>query len=414
MQGINSFIKKNQKRIVFADGEDENSLKAAIAFKNSKLGIPILVGKESKIKEQIKNIGYSENFDIEIVNSKDEEKRKRYVKHLFEKLQREQGLLERDCDRMIRNDRVVWATSLVACGDADGAVTGNTRRFGASFEKIKQVVDVRKGEIMFGLNMIVHKGRTIFVGDTSVHEYPTSEQMAEIAISTARVVRLFGFDPKVAFVSHSTFGQPLTSRTKHIRNAVEILKERKVDFEFDGDMQPDVALNPEYEELYPFAKIVGKANILIMPGQHSAAISYKLMKTIGDTKVIGPLLIGLGLPIEIAPLDYEMDDSSRKELSSVPISEIDFPKVVYMVVDKKIELEIKLLKDFPEWNFLPKDDLSRKAIEIFFDLNLAKRSCNKEQKVLKVPNTDVFRIASPVLIAKGISRIVCAENLIAL
>ena len=203
---------------------------------------------------------------------------------------------------MIRNDRVVWATSMVACGDADGAVTGNTRRFGASFEKIKQVVDVRKGEIMFGLNMIVHKGRTIFVGDTSVHEYPTSEQMAEMAISTARVVRLFGFDPKVAFVSHSTFGQPLTSRTKHIRNAVEILKERKVDFEFDGDMQPDVALNPEYEELYPFAKIVGKANILIMPGQHSAAISYKLMKTIGETKVIGPLLIGLGLPIEIAPL----------------------------------------------------------------------------------------------------------------
>ena len=230
------------------------------------------------------------------------EKRTRYVKHLFEKLQREQGLLERDCDRMIRNDRVVWATSMVACGDADGAVTGNTRRFGASLEKIKQVVDVRKGEIMFGLNMIVHKGRTIFVADTSVHEYPTSEQMTEIAISTARVVRLFGFDPKVAFVSHSTFGQPLTSRTKHIRSAVEILKEKKVDFEFDGDMQPDVALNPEYEELYHFAKIVGKANILIMPGQHSAAISYKLIKTIGETKVIGPLLIGLGLPIEIAPL----------------------------------------------------------------------------------------------------------------
>ncbi len=302
MQGINSFIKKNQKRIVFADGEDENTLKAAIAFKNSKLGIPILVGKESKIKEQIRNIGYNENFDIEIINSKDEEKRKKYLKHLFEKLQREQGLLERDCDRLLRNDRVIWATSMVACGDADGAVTGNTRRFGASLEKIKQVVDVRKGEIMFGLNMVVHKGRTIFIGDTSVHEYPTSEELAEIAISTARVVRLFGFEPKVAFVSHSTFGQPLTSRTKHIRNAVEILKEKKVDFEFDGDMQPDVALNSEYEELYPFTKIVGKANILIMPGQHSAAISYKLMKTIGDTKVIGPLLIGLGLPIEVAPL----------------------------------------------------------------------------------------------------------------
>ena len=302
MQGINNLIKKNQKRIVFADGEDENTLKAAIAFKKSKLGTPILIGKEEKIKEQIKKIGYNENFDIEIVNSKDISKRKKYVGYLFQKLQREQGLLEWDCDRIVRNDRVVWASCMVACGDADGAVTGNTRRFGASLEKIKQVVEPRPGEIMFGLNLVVHKGKTIFVADTSVHEYPTSEQMAEIAKSSARVVRLFGFEPKVAFVSHSTFGQPLTSRTKHIKKAVEILKEKKVDFEFDGDMQPDVALNDDYKKLYPFSKIVGNANILIMPGQHSAAISYKMMKTLGDTKVIGPLLVGLGLPIEIAPL----------------------------------------------------------------------------------------------------------------
>jgi len=302
MQGINSYIKKNQKKIVFADGEDENTLKAAIAFKNSKLGIPILIGKEEKIKQQIKKIGYSENFDIEIVNSKDTPKREKYVNFLFKKLQREQGLLEWDCDRLVRNDRVIWASCMVACGDADGAVTGNTRRFGASLEKIKQVVEARKGEIMFGLNLVVHKGKTIFVGDTSVHEYPTSEQMADIALSAARVVRLFGFDPKVAFVSHSTFGQPLTSRTKHIKKAVEILRDKNVDFEFDGDMQPDVALDKEYKSLYPFSKIVGNANILIMPGQHSAAISYKMMKSLGDSKVIGPLLIGLGLPIEIAPL----------------------------------------------------------------------------------------------------------------
>ena len=302
MQGINTYIKKKPKKIVFADGEDENTLKAAIAFKNSKLGTPILIGKEEKIKEQIKKIGYSDNFDIEITNSKDTPKREKYVKYLFEKLQREQGLLEWDCDRMVRNDRVIWASCMVACGDADGAVTGNTRRFGASLDKIKQVVDARQGEIMFGLNLVVHKGKTIFVGDTSVHEYPSSEQMADMAVSAARVVRLFGFDPKVAFVSHSTFGQPSTSRTKHIKNAVEILKDRNVDFEFDGDMQPDVALNEEYKDLYPFSKIVGNANILIMPGQHSAAISYKMMKTFGDAKVIGPLLIGLGLPIEIAPL----------------------------------------------------------------------------------------------------------------
>jgi len=302
MQGINSYIKKNQKRIVFADGEDENTLKAAIAFKNSKLGIPILVGKKEKIKEQINKIGYSDDFDIEIINSQDTKKREKYVSYLFKKMQREQGLLERDCDRLVRNDRVIWASCMVACGDADGAITGNTRRFGASLDKIKQVVEPRPGEIMFGLNMVVYKGKTIFVGDTSVNEYPSSEELAEIAISSARVVKLFGFVPKVAFVSHSTFGQPLTSRTKHIKRAVEILKNKNVNFEFDGDMQPDVALNEEYKELYPFSSIVGNANILIMPGQHSAAISYKMIKSLSEAKVIGPLLIGLGQPIEIAPL----------------------------------------------------------------------------------------------------------------
>ncbi len=302
MQGINNYIKKNQKKIVFADGEDENTLKAAIAFKNSKLGVPVLIGKKEKIKDQIKKIGYNENFDIEIVNSKDVIKRKKYVKYLFEKLQREQGLLEWDCDRLIRNDRVIWTSCMVACGDADGAVTGNTRRFGASLDKIKQVVKARPGEIMFGLNLVVHKGKTIFVGDTSVNEYPNAKQLSEIAISAARVVKLFGFDPRIAFVSHSTFGQPLTSRTKHIKEAVEILKDKKVNFKFDGDMQPDVALDEEYKSLYPFSDIVGNANVLIMPGQHSAAISYKMMKSFGDSKVIGPLLIGLGLPIEIAPL----------------------------------------------------------------------------------------------------------------
>jgi len=308
MQGINSQIKKTQKRIVFADGEDENTLKAAIAFKNTKLGVPILVGKKDKIKEQLKNIGYSENFNIEIVNSNDKKKREKYSNYLFKKLQRKEGLLERDCDRLVRNDRVIWTSCMVSCGDADGAVTGNTRKYAASLEKINKVIDARPGEIMFGLNMVVNKGKTVFIGDTSVHENPTAKQLTEIAISSARVVRLFGFDPKVAFVSHSTFGQPATNSTKHIRDAVEILQDRKVDFQFDGDMQPDVALNEEYKELYSFSGIVGNANILIMPGQHSAAISYKMMKSLGGAKVIGPLLIGLGQPIEIAPLRSSTSD----------------------------------------------------------------------------------------------------------
>ena len=308
MQGINSKIKKNQKRVIFTDGEDENTLKAAIAFKNAELGIPIIVAKEKIVKQRLKEIGYGENFDIQIINSTDKKKREKYVKFLFKKIHRQQGLLERDCDRMIRNDRVIWGSCMVSSGDADAMVTGNSRRYAQSLEKINKVVEPRPGEIMFGLNMVINKGKTVFIGDTSVHEYPSSEQLAEIAISSARVVRLFGFDPKVAFLSHSTFGQPLTSRTKHIRDAVDILKKRKVDFKFDGDMQPDVALSSEYSDLYPFSEIVGNANILIMPGQHSAAISYKIMKTLGGAKVIGPLLIGLGQAIEIAPLRSSTSD----------------------------------------------------------------------------------------------------------
>ena len=308
LQGINNQIKKSQKKVVFADGEDENTLKAAIAFKNGGLGIPILVGKKELVKERLKEIGLSENFNIKITNSTDSEKRAKYTNFLFKKLHREQGLLERDCDRIVRNDRVIWGSCMVSCGDADAMVTGNTRRYSSSLEKIKKVVEPRPGEIMFGLNMIVNKGKTVFIADTAVHEYPNSKQLSEIAISAARVVRLFGFTPKVAFLSHSTFGQPATNRTKHIKDAVDILQEKKVDFEFDGDMQPDVALSEEYKELYPFSGIVGNANILVMPGQHSAAISFKMMKTLGGAKVIGPLLIGLGEPIEIAPLRSSTSD----------------------------------------------------------------------------------------------------------
>ena len=302
MQGINSYIKKKPKKVVFADGEDENMLKAAIAFKNSNLGIPILIGKEDLIKNQIKKIGYNESFDIEIVSSTDSQKRGKYAKYLFEKLQRQKGMLEQDCEYLIKNDRVIWASCMVACKDADAMVTGNTRRYSSSLEKITKVVDPRSGEIMFGLNLIVNRGKTIFICDTSVIEYPDANQLAEMAKSAARVVRLFGFDPKVAFLSHSTFGEPATDRTKRLSDAVEILKKDKVNFKFDGEMQPDVALEELYKELYPFSEIVGNSNVLIMPSQHSAAISYKMIKSMSRAKVIGPLLIGLGLPIEIAPL----------------------------------------------------------------------------------------------------------------
>ena len=301
MQGINAKVRKNPKRVIFAEGEDENMLKAAIEFGRNKLGTPILIGAEKRIKEQLNNIGLDKNYKIEIVNSTNKEKREKYVKHLYKRLQRE-GQLERDVDRLVRNDRIAWGASMIACKDADAMVTGNIRHYAASIEKLKKVTDPRPGEEIFGMTMITLKGKTILVADTNVQDFPSAERLVKVSKSCVRVARLFGFDPKVAFLSHSTFGKPISKNTKHVRDAIELLKKEKVDFDFDGEMQPDVALNPVYQEIYPFSKIVGNANILIMPALHSAAISTKLMKVFGGGKLIGPLLIGLGSPIEVAPL----------------------------------------------------------------------------------------------------------------
>ena len=307
MQGINAKVRKNPKRVIFAEGEDQNMLKAAIEFGKNKLGVPILIGAEKRIREQLKEIGLDENYKIEIVNSTDKEKRKKYVNFLYEKLQRN-GLLERDVDRLVRNDRIAWGSSMIACKDADAMVTGNIRHYAASIEKLKKVVNPRPGEAIFGMTMLVSKGKTILVADTNVQDFPSSQRLVDVSKSCVRVAKLFGFDPKVAFLSHSTFGKPVSKNTQHVRDAIDLLKKQKVEFDFDGEMQPDVALNPIYKEIYPFSKIVGNANILIMPALHSAAISVKLMKAFGGAKLIGPLLIGLGLPIEIAPLRSSTSD----------------------------------------------------------------------------------------------------------
>ena len=307
MQGVNAKIKKNPKRVIFAEGEDINMLKAAIEFGKNKLGIPILIGAEKRIKEQLKEIGLDENFNIKIVNSTNQEKREKYVNYLYKKLQRD-GQLQRDVDRLVRNDRIAWGSSMIACGDADAMVTGNIRHYAASVEKLKKVVSSRPGEEIFGMTMMVSKGKTILVADTNVKDFPSAERLAKVSMSCVRVARLFGFEPKVAFLSHSTFGKPVSKNTKHVRDAIELLKTKNVDFDFDGEMQPDVALNPIYQEVYPFSKIVGRANILMMPALHSAAISTKLMKSFGGAKLIGPLLIGLGMPIEVAPLRSSTSD----------------------------------------------------------------------------------------------------------
>ena len=215
MQGINAKIKKSKKRIVFAEGEDEESLKAAVAFKNYGLGEPVLIANKDKLKESLKKIGLDENYKIEVTNSTDAEKSEKYKNHLYEKLQRK-GVLEKECDKMVKSDRVTWGSCMVACGDADGMVAGNTRHFSATVEKLSQSVGARDNEMLFGLCIYVSKGKTILIADTNVNEFPTSEELVEIAISSARVAEILGFDPKVAFLSHSTFGQPETERTKEL------------------------------------------------------------------------------------------------------------------------------------------------------------------------------------------------------
>jgi malate dehydrogenase (oxaloacetate-decarboxylating)(NADP+) len=307
LQNIYAQVRKKQKRVIFAEGEEESMLRAAIDFKNNGLGTPVLIGSSEKIAQQLKDLGLTLDKSIEIHNSKDEKQRQRYSDHIYKRLQRK-GFLKRDCDRLIRTNRIVFGSCMVDLGDADAMVTGVTRTFSDTLENIKYVVDERPGEIIFGLTIVVTKKGTVFIADTNVHEYPTAENLADIAISSARVARTLGFTPRVAFLAHSTFGKPMSERSIHLREARDLLEKRKVDFEFEGEMQPDVALNPKFKTIYPFSKLSAPANILIMPAIHSAAISTKLLKELGGSTLIGPLLIGLNKPIEIATLRSKVSD----------------------------------------------------------------------------------------------------------
>jgi malate dehydrogenase (oxaloacetate-decarboxylating)(NADP+) len=307
LQNIYAQVRKEQKRVIFAEGEEESMLRAAIDFKNNGLGTPVLIGSSEKIAQQLKDLGLTLDKSIEIHNSKDEKQRERYADHVYKRLQRK-GFLKRDCDRLIRTNRIVFGSCMVDLGDADAMVTGVTRTFSDTLENIKYVVDERPGEIIFGLTIAVTKKGTVFIADTNVHEYPTAENLADIAISSARVAKTLGFTPRVAFLAHSTFGKPMSERSVHLREARDLLEKRKVDFEFEGEMQPDVALNPKFKTIYPFSKLSAPANILIMPAIHSAAISTKLLKELGGSTLIGPMLIGLNRPIEIATLRSKVSD----------------------------------------------------------------------------------------------------------
>jgi malate dehydrogenase (oxaloacetate-decarboxylating)(NADP+) len=304
-QNITASVRANPKRVVFAEGEEEPVIRAAAAFQNSGLGRAILVGREEIVRERIQKLGVESDLKIQVPHSAAEAAP--YIEALYRRMQRH-GVLHRDCVRMVTNDRNIYAASMLAAGDADCMVTGVTRNYAVALNDVRQVLDPRPGQLPIGVNVILAKGRMIFVADTTVHEMPTSEELADITIQMAGAVRRFGQEPRVALLAYSTFGFPRGERSERIIEAVEILAKRKVDFEYDGEMAADVALNKERMAPYPFCRLSDVANVLIMPAIHSASISTKLLQQLGDVTMLGPLLVGLQKSVQIAPLGAKMSE----------------------------------------------------------------------------------------------------------
>jgi len=301
MQRVFSSVQSSPKRVVFAEGEEDRTIRAAIAFKEQGLGTPVLVGREEQVRAGLAAAG-REGDDIEISNAASSDRNSAYKDYLYERLQRK-GYLERDCQRMVNQNRNTFAACMVAAGDADAMVTGLTRSFSVCFGEITDVLPPKDGETAFGLTTIVARDSTVLMADTHVHEVPTPEELADIACAAADSAKRMGYVPRVALLSYSSFGNPEWPSAERVRQAVEILDGRNVDFEYDGDMTADVALDDELRQrLYPFARLTGPANVLIMPALQSANISAKLLKTLGGANVIGPSLMGLSKSAQIVPM----------------------------------------------------------------------------------------------------------------
>ncbi len=296
-------VRAAPKRVVFAEGEEEAIVRAAVAFRNAGYGSPVLIGREERVQATMQGLGLGVVEGIEIHNARLSGANKKYVEFLYQRLQR-RGYLYRDCQRMVNQDRNVFAGCMVATGDADALVTGLTRSTQVCMDDISQVVDLGDHDHAFGLTLMVGlRGRTLFVADTMVHFRPNAEQLADIATGSARAARAFGHEPRVALLSHTTFGAAMHPAAMVMRDAIGILDMRGVDFEYDGEMSPDVALQPEMRALYPFCRLTGPANVLIMPGLHSAHIVSRLTPHIVGGTTIGPLLLGLPFPIQIMQMD---------------------------------------------------------------------------------------------------------------
>ena len=308
LQDVFERITPENKRVVFTEGEEEVSIRAALAFSNSGYGHPVLLGREARIKQRIEDMGLDGADALEIINAKISDHNQDYIQFLYEKLQRH-GVLQRDCQRMVNLDRNVFAACMVANGHADALVTGMTRSFQASFEHVTRVIGPKKGREFITTSMLISRGRTVFMGDTSIHERPSGEQMANIAEVIAEKARSMGHTPRVAFLSFSNFGNPDSAITQTARDAVAVLDERKVDFEYEGEMTADIALDYELMQArYPFSRLKGPANILVMPGLHSANISFKLMQQLGGGSVIGPMILNAEFPFQIIPMSASVSD----------------------------------------------------------------------------------------------------------
>ena len=299
--------KANPKRVVFAEAEEDVALRAAIQFRDFGYGTPILVGRTKAVADKMHMLGVSDPGSFEIQNSADSEHVPEMVDFLYKRLQR-RGYTERDVRRMVNQDRNVFASLLVALGHGDALISGLTRTYAQTAREIGRVLDPKPGGISFGIHMLVGKNHTTFLADTTINERPTSQDLAHIACETAEVARRMGHEPRVAFLSYSTFGNPPGKWLENIRDAVHILDEKQPGFEYEGEMAPDAALNEKVMALYPFSRLSGPANVLIMPGLQSANLSAKLLRELGGDATIGPMLVGMEKPVQIVPVTANVPD----------------------------------------------------------------------------------------------------------
>jgi len=294
-------LRRQPKRVVFAEGEEEQVIRAAASFVHQGYGTALLVGREERVRETAKIAGIELGHGIEIINARLSKRNAVYAAYLYERLQRK-GFLQRDCQRLVNQDRNHFAACMVSLNDADAMVTGVTRNFSAALADVTHCIDPKPGHRVMGVSLVIARGRTVLVADTAVTEMPEARDLAEIAVEAAGVARKFGHEPRLALLAFSTFGHPPGERAQRVQEAVRILDQRRVDFEYDGEMAADIALNPDLMAAYPFCRLSGPANVLIMPAFHSAAISTKMLQELGGATVIGPLLVGLDRPVQIVGL----------------------------------------------------------------------------------------------------------------